>query len=60
MPSYGVRIDGDLLAALRRHRRPVIARSRDDRTMLDLRSVDPSDDATIIAALAALDAPNPS
>jgi len=51
MPSYGVEIAGDLLEGLRRHDRPVIARSRDDRTMLDLRSVDPSDDATIIAAL---------
>ncbi len=51
MPSYGVELDGDLLDALRRHDRPVIARSRDDRTMLDLRSVDPADDATIIDAL---------
>jgi L-seryl-tRNA(Ser) seleniumtransferase len=55
MASYGVTIDGDLLADLRRHDPPVIARSRDDRTMLDLRSVDPSHDATVIAAL--LDAP---
>ncbi len=53
MPSFGVELDGDLLAALRRHDRPVIARSRDDRTMLDLRSVEPADDATIIAALTA-------
>jgi L-seryl-tRNA(Ser) seleniumtransferase len=53
MPSYGVEIAGDLLDGLRRHDPPVIARSRDDRTMLDLRSVDPSDDATIIAALTA-------
>ena len=51
MPSYGIVLDGDLLDALRRHDRPVIARSRDDRTMLDLRSVDPADDPTIIAAL---------
>ena len=51
MPSYGVELDGDLLDALRRHERPVIARSRDDHTMLDLRSVDPTDDTTIIAAL---------
>jgi L-seryl-tRNA(Ser) seleniumtransferase len=51
MPSYGVELDGDLLDALRRHERPVIARSRDDRTMLDLRSVDAADDTTIIAAL---------
>lgn len=53
MPSHGVEIDGDLLAALRRHDPPVIARSRDDRTMIDLRSVDPSDDATVVAALLA-------
>jgi L-seryl-tRNA(Ser) seleniumtransferase len=53
MPSYGVELEGDLLDALRRHDRPVIARSRDDRTMLDLRSVDPADDSTIIAALSA-------
>jgi L-seryl-tRNA(Ser) seleniumtransferase len=54
MPSYGVELDGDLLDALRRHEPPVIARSRDDRTMLDLRSVDPADDTTIIAELNAL------
>jgi len=53
MPSYGVEIDGDLLAPLRGHDPPVIARSRDDRTMLDLRSVDQSDDAAIVAALTA-------
>lgn len=53
MPSYGVEIDGDLLALLRLHDPPVIARSRDDRTMLDLRSVAPSDDSTIVAALLA-------
>jgi L-seryl-tRNA(Ser) seleniumtransferase len=55
MPSYGVELDGDLLDALRRHHRPVIARSREDRTMLDLRSVDPADDATIIDALTVRD-----
>lgn len=51
MPSYGVTIDGDLLASLRRHDPAVIARSRDDRTMLDLRSVAPSDDAVVVDAL---------
>jgi L-seryl-tRNA(Ser) seleniumtransferase len=51
MPSYGVEIDGELLDLLRRHDPPVIARSRGDRTMLDLRAVVPSDDATIVAAL---------
>lgn len=54
MPSYGVELDGDLLAPLRRHDRPVIARTRDGRTMLDLRSVDPADDPTIVEALSAL------
>jgi L-seryl-tRNA(Ser) seleniumtransferase len=51
MPSYGVELDGDLLAVLRRHDPPVIARTRDDRTMLDLRSVAPADDDVIVAAL---------
>ena len=51
VPSVGVVIDGDLLGLLRRHDTPVIARSRDDRTSLDLRSVDPADDVTIVAAL---------
>ncbi len=53
MPSAGVVIDGNLLDELRRHRLPVIARSRDDRTSLDLRSVDPADDSAIVAALLA-------
>ena len=51
MPSAGVVIDDDVLDELRRHDTPVIARSRDDRTSLDLRSVDPGDDAIVIAAL---------
>lgn len=51
MPSVGVVIDGDLLEQLRWHDTPVIARSRDNRTWLDFRSVDPADDVTIVAAL---------
>ncbi len=54
MASFGVELDGDHLAALRAHATPVIARVRDDRTVLDLRSVDPSDDATLVDALRAL------
>ena len=54
MPSLGVSVDGDVLASLRRHDPPVIGRSRDGHTILDLRSVDPADDTVIIAALAAL------
>jgi len=51
MPSFGVELEGDHLRALRDHATPVIARSRDDRTMLDLRSVFPHDDPTVVAAL---------
>ena len=51
MPSVGVVIDEDLLEQLRRHNTPVIARSRNARTLLDFRSVDPADDVTIVAAL---------
>ncbi|MGA7758221.1 MAG: L-seryl-tRNA(Sec) selenium transferase [Ilumatobacteraceae bacterium] len=51
MPSYGVELEGDHLRALRDHATPVIARSRDDRTMLDLRSVFPHDDPIVVAAL---------
>jgi L-seryl-tRNA(Ser) seleniumtransferase len=54
MPSVGIAVEGDRLAALRAHPTPVIARTRDGRTILDLRSVDPADDAIVTAALAAL------
>ena len=53
MPSYGVEIDGDLLADLRDHEPPVIARSRDDRTVIDLRAVRADDDAVVVRALVA-------
>ncbi len=54
MPSFGVALHGDHLAALRAHPTPVIARVRDGRTYIDLRSVDPADDAIVIAALRTL------
>jgi L-seryl-tRNA(Ser) seleniumtransferase len=54
MPSYGVVLDGDQLASLRAAPTPIIARVRDQRTYLDLRSVDPEDDATVVQALRAL------
>jgi L-seryl-tRNA(Ser) seleniumtransferase len=53
MPSVGVVIDGDLLESLRQFATPVIARSRGDRTSLDLRSIDPADDRIVIDALLA-------
>ena len=54
MPSVGIALDGDVLAALRAHDTPVIARTRDGRTTLDLRSVDPADDPIVGTAIAAL------
>ena len=51
MPSVGIALDGDHLTALRSHEPPVIGRTRDGRTYLDLRSVDPADDDVVIAAL---------
>jgi L-seryl-tRNA(Ser) seleniumtransferase len=51
MPSYGVVLRGDHLAALRAGTPPVVARVRDGRTSLDLRTVDPADDAVVVAAL---------
>lgn len=53
MRSVGLAVEGDHLAALRSHATPIIARSRDDRTFLDLRAVDPSDHDVIVAALTA-------
>jgi len=49
--SFGVCVPGDQLAALRRRTPPIIGRVRDERTVLDLRAVDPADDAALIDAL---------
>lgn len=49
--SAGVAIDGDHTAALRRAAIPVIARVDDDRTVCDLRTVDPEDDGALENAL---------
>ncbi len=51
IPSWGVAVDGDHLAALRAHDPPVLARARDGRTVLDLRAVDAADDEVLSAAL---------
>jgi len=53
MPSFGVLIDGDKVESLRNGVRPVIARSRNQQTSLDLRSVDPADDELLIDLLVA-------
>ncbi len=51
VPSVGVAVEGDVRDALRRHRPPVVARVLDDRTVLDLRTVEPDDDAVVAEAL---------
>ena len=53
IPSAGIAVDGDVTAELRAQDPPVIARARDDRTLLDLRTVDPADDAVVAKAVAA-------
>jgi L-seryl-tRNA(Ser) seleniumtransferase len=53
IPSYGVAVEGDRTAALRRWEPPVIARVDGGRTICDLRTVDPADDPTLAEALAA-------
>ena len=53
IPSMAVRVPGDRLTALRTQQPPVVARSRDGATLLDMRSVHPSDDTHLAAALRA-------
>ena len=50
IPSAGISLDGDLAEALRSAEVPVIARVAGQRTYLDLRTVDPADDAVLAAA----------
>jgi L-seryl-tRNA(Ser) seleniumtransferase len=52
LPSAGVFVAGDHALALRDEDPPVIARVRQGRTWIDLRTVDPSDDAHVAKALA--------
>ena len=56
IPSFGVAIDGDHLAALRAHDPPVVARIEGRRTVIDLRSVAPPDDVVLTFALSNLPA----
>jgi L-seryl-tRNA(Ser) seleniumtransferase len=52
--SVGIAVDGDQRRGLRRAAVPVIARVADGRTVLDLRTVEPDQDAVVVAALAGL------
>jgi L-seryl-tRNA(Ser) seleniumtransferase len=51
IPSIGIRIAGDHQAALRSGRPPIIARTRDGATWLDLRTIDPCNDDNVAGAL---------
>jgi L-seryl-tRNA(Ser) seleniumtransferase len=53
IPSVGLAVAGDRTAALRAFDPPVIARVAEGRTVLDLRTVDPSEDEVVAAALGA-------
>ena len=55
IPSVGVAVAGDRTAELRAWSPPVVARVEDDRTILDLRTVDPADDDIVASALRHLD-----
>lgn len=54
LPSIGLAIadpDGDVATRLATHDPPIIARTRENHLVLDLRTVNPAHDATIISAL---------
>ena len=51
--SFGIRVDGDITNRLRANRRPVISRMSGGHTILDLRTVDPADDADVGRAVEA-------
>ncbi len=54
IPSIGVSIRGDQRESLRELPRPIIARVVDQHTIIDLRTIHPSDDTEVAAALKAL------
>ena len=54
VPSAGLVVNGDRSGELRQVSPPIIARVRDGRTYLDLRTVEPPDDHHVAGALAAL------
>ena len=52
--SIGIALVGDQRAALRAHTTPVIARTVDNTTYLDMRSIAPADDHVVVEALSRL------
>jgi len=51
IPSIGITLDGDVRQSLRERSTPIMARVIEDKTILDLRTVDPGDDEGITHAL---------
>ncbi len=51
MPSIGLRLRGDRTTELRERDRPIVARVDESGTVIDLRTVDPDDDAELGEAL---------
>jgi L-seryl-tRNA(Ser) seleniumtransferase len=56
IPSFGLLVSGDKTRALRRATPPIIARTTPAGTVLDLRTVDPADDAVLVRVLTELTA----
>ncbi len=54
IPSYGLLVEGNQLAVLRRGRPPIVARTQGNNTLLDLRTVDPVDDEVLSQRLSHL------
>jgi L-seryl-tRNA(Ser) seleniumtransferase len=57
IPSAGIAVTGDRTAELRAGDPPIVARVIGNRTILDLRTVDPADDAIVAKAVSALASP---
>ena len=49
--SFGIVINGDHLTKLRMNETPIIARVKDNKTFLDLRTIQPDDDEIVVRAL---------
>ncbi|NDD72948.1 MAG: hypothetical protein EBZ52_07235, partial [Actinobacteria bacterium] len=49
--SIGIVINGDHLTKLRMNETPIIARVKDNKTFLDLRTIQPEDDEIVAQAL---------
>ncbi len=49
--SIGIVVNGDYLSKLRMYDTPIIARVKDNKTFLDLRTIQPDDDAIVVRAL---------